>query len=131
MASIASASHAHRELRVCGGTDVGRRREQNQDTLLIMDLASGRHATGPGVSMDLSVESPGMLLVVCDGMGGPPAGDVAARLATTAIENGLRAAAVEVAREPGPALKRIVEEANGAILAEANSHPEERGMGTT
>ena len=28
-------------------------------------------------------------------------------------------------------LKRAVEEANGAILAEATAHPEERGMGTT
>ena len=81
--------------------------------------------------MDVFRARPGVLLLVCDGMGGPPAGDVAARIAATAIEDELRAAAAEVAREPGPTLKRAVEEANGAIFAEATAHPEERGMGTT
>ena len=120
----------HRELLVWGGTDIGSKREQNQDTFVITNLAAGR-TRRTAARMDVFLSRPGVLLLVCDGMGGPPAGDVASRLAAEAIENQLRAAAGEVAREPGTMLKRAVEEANGAILAEATAHPEERGMGTT
>jgi protein phosphatase len=115
---------------VWGGTDIGSRREQNQDTFVITDLA-GRRTSRLRARMDMFISRPGVLLMVCDGMGGPPAGDVASQLAAVAIEDELRASAAEVAREPASILKRAVEEANGAIFAEASAHPEERGMGTT
>lgn len=121
---------AHRELTVCGGTDIGSSRDQNQDTFVILNLESGK-TSRPCVRTDISVSQPGILLLVCDGMGGAPAGDVAARVAATTIENELRAAGSDVVQEPGPSLKRAVEGANRAILAEAKAHPEERGMGTT
>ena len=123
-------SAAHRELTVCGGTDIGSMREQNQDTFVILNLASGK-TTRPCIRTDISVSRPGILLIVCDGMGGAPAGDVAARVAATTIESELRAAGGDVLQQPGPSLKRAVEGANRAILAEAKAHPEERGMGTT
>jgi protein phosphatase len=126
----ATVSEVHRALAVWGGTDIGSKREQNQDAFVITDLASGR-AGPPRARLDVYPERPGVLLLVCDGMGGPPAGDVAAQLAVAAIEDELRAAAGDVARAPGPTLRRAVEEANGAILAEATAHPEEHGMGTT
>ena len=129
-ASSISGRSGHRELLVWGGTDIGSIREQNQDTFVITNLASGR-TMRTAARMDVFLSRPGVLLLVCDGMGGAPAGDVASRLAAEAIETQLRAAAGEVAREPGTMLMRAVEEANDAILAEANAHPEERGMGTT
>jgi PPM family protein phosphatase len=130
MANPVGRARTHRALTVCGDTDTGSLREQNQDTYVILNLESGQ-TSRLTVQMDVSASRPGVLLLVCDGMGGAPAGDVAARLAAEAIENGLRAAASEVARAPAATLKRAVEEANGAILAEASAHPWERGMGTT
>jgi len=32
---------SHRELTVCGGTDIGSIRQQNQDTFVILNLESG------------------------------------------------------------------------------------------
>jgi protein phosphatase len=126
----AAGAGIHRELFVWGGTDVGARREQNQDTFVITNLGT-RRTSRIRSPMDVFVSRPGVLLMVCDGMGGPPAGDVASQLAAAAIEDELRAAAGDAALAPGPVLKRAVEEANDAILAEATAHPEERGMGTT
>ena len=120
----------HRALSVWGGTDVGSKREQNQDTFVITNLG-GRRTSRIRSPMDVFLSRPGVLLGVCDGMGGPPAGDVAAQLAAAAIEDELRAAASDTARTPGPVLTRAVVEANDAILAVAPAHPEERGMGTT
>jgi protein phosphatase len=127
MLPTASSIAVHRELRISGATDIGSKRDQNQDTFVISDLSTGRSRR----LIDLTPEAPGVLLMVCDGMGGPPAGDVAARLAAVAIEQGLLAAGVECARQPGATLRRALEVANEAIFAEANAHPEEFGMGTT
>ena len=127
---VTAGASIHRELAIWGATDIGSKREQNQDAFVITDLATGR-ASRPPERVDVFLSRPGVLLLVCDGMGGAPAGDVAANLAAVAIEDELRAAAGDVAREPGIMLKRAVEEANGAIRAEASAHPEERGMGTT
>jgi protein phosphatase len=115
---------------VCGNTDVGHHRTQNQDTFVIADLASGQ-VTRPCAATDVAVSEPGMLALVCDGMGGGPAGDVAARVAAETIVDGLEDAGESVAQQPASALKSAVENANRAILSEAAAHPEEQGMGTT
>ena len=46
-------------MRVCGVTDIGRRRQENEDSYAVRELEGG-----------------GALLVVCDGMGGAQAGIV-------------------------------------------------------
>ncbi|HVR00542.1 MAG TPA: protein phosphatase 2C domain-containing protein [Polyangia bacterium] len=97
---------------------------------MIADLASGRMSR-PCVRTEVSVCRPGMLAVVCDGMGGPPAGDVAAEVAAATIKDELAGAGSALVNAPGPALKSALEGANRAILAEANAHPEDKGMGTT
>ncbi len=126
----AEATKASRRFTVCGGTDVGRERDENQDTFVIADLASGRMSR-PCVRTEVSVCRPGMLAVVCDGMGGPPAGDVAAEVAAATIKDELARAGSALVDTPGPTLKSALEGANRAILAEANAHPEDTGMGTT
>src|ERR1035438_7040569 len=86
----ASGERPHLILTVCGGTNVGSQREQNQDTFVIADLKSGR-LSRPCIRTDLRVSRPGVLMLVCDGMGGRAAGDVAADLAATFIRHELLA----------------------------------------
>ena len=126
----ASVERPHRLLTVCGGTDVGAERADNQDTFVIADLGSGA-LSRPCIRTNVSVSQPGVLLIVCDGMGGRPAGDVAARVAAATVKKEVEGAGPAVVDVPGPTLKSAVESANRAVIAEANSHPEDKGMGTT
>lgn len=130
LSTSAGGPPLHRLFTVCGHTDVGSERTANQDTFVIADLASGE-VSRPCVRTDVSVSRPGMLALVCDGMGGRPAGDVAARVAAATIVDELEGAGEAVVDEPGSTLKSAVEGANRAILAEVTIHPEEEGMGTT
>jgi PPM family protein phosphatase len=86
------------------GTDTGRQRRANEDSLL---------ARAP-------------LFVVADGMGGAQAGEVASRLAVESFQGGLQGAA-----EPEAALAELTREANSRIHELSHSHAEQAGMGTT
>jgi protein phosphatase len=115
---------------VCGATDIGLVRRQNEDTFMIADLISGQLST-PCIGTDFSVSSRGVLLVVCDGMGGHAAGEIAARIAAEAVKEVLVSEGPTVAENPVESLKHAVMGANQAVLDEAAANPEERGMGTT
>ncbi|WP_041448112.1 Stp1/IreP family PP2C-type Ser/Thr phosphatase [Anaeromyxobacter sp. Fw109-5] len=104
-----------------GLTDVGRRRDHNEDALLVDD--------------DLH------LYVVADGMGGHAGGGTASRLAVDTIQRTLRAARArapdafapelpESSPLPG-VLRGAVEQACAVIHAAAQADPELAGMGTT
>jgi PPM family protein phosphatase len=124
--SVAPTDH----LAICGATDVGARRGDNQDTFVIADLQSG-DLSNPCSRKEIPLSRQGILLLVCDGMGGAAAGDLAARIAAEAIKRQLVGAGPAVAKDPDQLLKSAVWGANGAVLAEAKAHPETRGMGTT
>jgi len=117
-------------LAICGATDVGAMRADNQDTFVIADLRSG-DLSNPCSRTEIPLSKRGILLLVCDGMGGAAAGDLAARIAAEAVKQQLVGAGSAVAEHPNESLKRAVCGANGAVLAEAKAHPEARGMGTT
>jgi serine/threonine protein phosphatase PrpC len=117
-------------LRVCGATDIGLEREQNQDTFIIADLSSGE-VSCPCVEVGLTLPDSGYLLLVCDGMGGAAAGDVAARIAAGSIRQGLVDAGDTVSAHPVEALDGAVALANRAILSDVQTQPQRRGMGTT
>jgi len=125
-----SAEDPHRIFTVCGGTDVGSKRADNQDAFVIADLSSGV-VSCPCARTEVSVTRPGMLVVVCDGMGGRPAGDVAAQVAASTVKDELTVAGAAVVEAPGHALETAVEGANRAILETVRAHPEDKGMGTT
>jgi protein phosphatase len=63
----------------------------------------------------------GRLLVVCDGMGGGPSGEVASRLAVETILD----------RYKADDLPTAIQEANAAVFARVQEDPSLAGMGTT
>lgn len=124
------AETARPALRVCGATDIGLERKQNQDTFVIADLSSGE-VSRPCAEIGVALPDSGYLLLVCDGMGGAAAGEVAAHIAATSIRQRLVDAGGAVSADPGEALGDAVAVANRAIFHEAQIRPKQRGMGTT
>jgi PPM family protein phosphatase len=86
------------------GTDTGRQRRANEDSLL--------------------VRSP--LFVVADGMGGAQAGEVASRVAVDVFKGG-----IEDPSDPQRSLAAHVRDANARINDLSHRSPEHAGMGTT
>lgn len=97
-------------------TDVGAVRRQNQDAFRVEKLPGGY-----------------VLAIVCDGMGGARAGNIASELAVSAfcaaVEEGL--AEAEYQDRIGKLLERSVGAANLVVCRRANTDPDCLGMGTT
>lgn len=88
--------------------------------------------TNPGLIRDnnedfYSIRPEAGLLIVADGMGGHVAGETASRLAVETVLNDLG----PCSRLSLEKIKAAIIAANDAILAEAEAHPDMRGMGTT
>ncbi len=105
-----------------GMTDVGRKRDKNEDSLL--------------VNGDLGV------FVVADGMGGHQGGEIASRIAVKTVEDTISQVvrdpeatiATDMAFDrshPGELLKYAIRVASGKIYDEACNTPHLKGMGTT
>lgn len=112
-----SVETVHREeaidmIKAWGITDRGAVRHQNQDAYY------------------LDVPGNLALAVVCDGMGGAKAGNVASTLAVDTFVEALRSGSID-AQEPDDALARAAEQANRAVFDRAVSDPACQGMGTT
>jgi protein phosphatase len=97
-------------------TDVGRKRSGNEDSYAVevMDASAGR----PEVT----------LLIVCDGMGGTNAGEVASRMTVDTI---LRSFAEDGSADTGEALGRALEAANAEVWEHNHTRVDLQGMGTT
>lgn len=105
-----------------GQTDVGRKREKNEDSLSIVD------STG--------------LFMVADGMGGHQGGECASRLAVKTVSEILKQVFEDpeatLAEDdifdrssPGEILKYAIRQASQRIFEEASQNPHLKGMGTT
>lgn len=114
-----------------GQTDVGQIREHNEDNFLVADLSSKQRGVA-GSNKALEVGNGGLLLAVCDGMGGAAAGEVASQMAADVIyENMLASAGHEDRDRLAIDIVEALEDAGTRILDEANANRACRGMGTT
>lgn len=97
-------------------TDTGVVRQQNQDACRVEVLSPEQ-----------------VLLMVCDGMGGARAGNIASELAVGAFGDAVleRLNDPERAGDPGAVLIESVEAANRVVCHRANTDPACLGMGTT
>ena len=105
----------------CGKSDVGKRRQVNQDSFRAMSIWDGS----------------AVLLVVCDGMGGHQAGEVASSTAVEIFCDKLTASPCEE-EKPDKILEFIrytlvcaASEANAAVFHLAEENESYQGMGTT
>lgn len=71
----------------------------------------------------------GLLVTVCDGMGGGPGGKTASSIAVKEIINGVMEANYD--ETPSNVLLKAIHRANLAILAAVEENPKLKGMGTT
>jgi protein phosphatase len=113
---------------------VGRTREHNEDSFVIVDLSTD-DASRPETTRTHRLGPRGALFMVADGLGGAAAGEVASELAVTTVREELRDRWSR-ARGSSPddfaaAIKAAAEAANGRIFSYAVEHPESRGLGTT
>src|SRR5262245_46558454 len=98
------------EIQVGAATDVGRRRDHNEDAFTTFETEDG-----------------GLVLVVADGMGGHLAGEVASAMAIEILKRDL----ARPIADPSGALRTAIEHANQEIWEEAERDPEKAGMGST
>lgn len=105
------------ELKISAATDLGLRREHNEDTLVtwMPDQSAER-------------ERSGALLVVADGMGGSKAGEVASRIAADTLVTTYRNAPGD---DPLRRVANALETANATVHHESLLKHELHGMGTT
>jgi len=114
-----------------GQTDVGLVREHNEDNFLLVDLTTSvrgvderllRHTIGPR----------GSLFVVCDGMGGAAAGEIASQMAVDTLHDIMTTGGPPENRDHfARRLVHAVEEAGSRIFSSAKMDRTRRGMGTT
>mgnify|MGYP002709575006 FL=1 len=94
-------------------TDVGIRRESDQDYMYTSETAVGNLPN---------------LFLLADGMGGHAAGDYASRFT---VEKVAELVGKSTFTEPVAILKQAISEANALLLAEADKDVSRQGMGTT
>jgi protein phosphatase len=132
-------------LRFAARSDLGRHRENNEDSFLLADLTPPSAVYPRTSEEDIAFEPPGpdgyvvgpkgYLLLVADGMGGAAGGEVASEMAAHLVFEQLldswvfaKGSSNEVFQS---ALEKAIEYSNERIHRRATREPALRGMGTT
>jgi protein phosphatase len=113
-------------------TRTGHARAHNQDRLLVTNF-SGLRLHGNTLEPVTVEAAPRALLVVCDGLGGGPAGEVAAGLTVAGVEKIIQDVPRADSRSvrAGERLRRALEQVNAALFERSTEDEALRGMGTT
>ncbi|QDT08698.1 PP2C family protein-serine/threonine phosphatase [Stieleria marina] len=125
-----------------GATDVGRKRETNQDQFLIAKLNKSMLVSSTSLPMETQSRlyggEQGQLLLVADGMGGHAAGEKASSLAVDQLIRQLLNSVHwffqvdhDCEEDFVDALKGLLQNAHKRILAESAANLTQQGMGTT
>src|SRR4029079_5019100 len=117
------------QIEVFGKTDVGLIREHNEDNLLVADLGGSLKESSLKETAKLQLGDHGALFLVCDGMGGAAAGEVASQMAVDSIFDVLAAADPRPRDAFARDLRHAVEVANEKIFQQSRDNQNERGMG--
>jgi PPM family protein phosphatase len=118
-------------LELFGRTDVGQIREHNEDNFIVANLTSQIRGLGQDMRLVIPGES-GLVVGVCDGMGGAAAGEVASQLAVDIIyQQLLESGAAKTRDDLARRLVDAIEYAGAQIFQEARADRSRRGMGTT
>jgi PPM family protein phosphatase len=112
---LTAKERAH--LFISANTHPGMKGKNNEDRYAVSTHRLGKRNNIPSV-----------LAVVCDGIGGHRAGEVAAEIAVETIS---RAVAKADAQQPLEILNQAIQEASASIHTEAEANPERQGMGAT
>lgn len=115
-------------LSVYGQTDRGLRRAKNEDDLALVDLDTGQGIEPPS-AQSIAVNGRGVLLAVCDGVGGRRAGEVASALAIQSLPEELDALGSNCARSE--IFRTAVENVSRRVWQESRLDPVLEGMTTT
>jgi protein phosphatase len=119
--------------RVAPLTDVGRKRERNEDNHLVLPL-DGSGAPQSGEAGTLSINEPGLLLAVADGMGGHHGGEVASRTCVEKLAKEIvhrMHVAGTVQPDLASALQQAVVATHRAVFSFAQDYAKNQTIGTT
>jgi protein phosphatase len=118
------------DIAVAGASDVGAVRDHNEDSYVVGDLDAGTEVDVADTWR--AAAERGVLMVVCDGMGGVEGGEVASELAAKAIWREMKATPATTDPEVfARLLRRATRVANNEVFAMSRREIGLRGMGTT
>ena len=107
-------------------------RDNNEDNYqVISDIAADRYDFT--ANAELTLGDKGTLLVVCDGMGGMNAGEVASAIAVKTVKEAFAAERIskEALDNPEKFIVQAIQAADAAIKEEGKRNPDTEGMGST
>ena len=117
------------KITVCGRTDRGIRRPNNEDGLAMVDLTTVFAFEPPIEAEGVTVGDRGVLLAVSDGVGGELAGECASALALDTLSHEMETLAGGCPRQT--LFKVAVENVNQRVWQEAHSQSRLQGMAAT
>lgn len=119
-------------LHICGVSDVGCLREENQDAILAGSIIERKELQLILPQDGYYIKHYGLLCAVADGLGGHQGGAVASHLALDYLAKGkLNVNRTLLAQEFGGQLVKHIKDAHDLVLEKGQVEPEYYGMGTT
>ena len=96
------------KIAVFGKTDVGLIREHNEDNFLVANADTGLRTSALEDVLEFTLGSKGALFLVCDGMGGAAAGEVASTMAVDSISTAMESGEASTRERYARCLRRAI-----------------------